>query len=72
MPISNELLSRATEVFRKKKAIKTGEFGLLRSDLRILEKHGYITKIRMFGARKYQTVNPPMYYLWQWVEKTNE
>lgn len=37
-----------------------------RAELRYLERHGFVEKVRVFSARKYSNVTPTVTYIWKW------
>jgi hypothetical protein len=64
-----ELVAKAKKVFEesKTKTIRTGD-GLSRKELRMLERRGFVTKLEVFGKRKFADRKPTISYVWEWKE----
>jgi len=62
----DELIKKAKEVFKvaKKKTILTGE-GLTRTELRLLERRGFVKKMPIYKEKKYKDNPSTMTHIWE-------
>jgi len=61
-----KLAAKAAKVFNAPgKTIRTGE-GLSRTELRLLERRGFVRKLEVYGKRKFANRKPTMSYMWEW------
>lgn len=66
MRIKQELIEKARGVFKEHNVVTVNQYGLSRTDLRQLERYGYVEKLKVFGSRKYSNVTPPMHHIYKW------
>jgi len=68
--VTPELVEKARKIFEKakkeKKAVTTTN-GLSRTEMRALERKGYVRKMSIFGAVRYAGSRGGLSYVWSWV-----
>ena len=54
------------DIFKDNKNVLKDYKLVSRTELRILERRGFVEKTPIFGKRKYSNVNPPKRFIWEW------
>jgi len=68
--VTPELVEKARKIFEKakkeKKAVTTTS-DLSRTEMRALERKGYVRKMSIFGAARYAGGTGGLSYVWSWI-----
>lgn len=64
--INDSFIAKAREVFGARQSIMTGD-GLTRTELRVLERHGFVERVRTAGKKKWSDSTATM--TWAWFRK---
>jgi hypothetical protein len=69
--VDNQLVTLAKEVFKIRPSIRTNEL-LTGTQLRALERKGFVEKLPVVGSRKYVDVNAVRSYIWRPTSKLKD